>query len=82
MGRWEKQLYGKQMFVLPYRDKGTQRRLNKQTPPSACQPTTPSSYFLSLSLIITLFLDQALYLDSFRQLRGRYKRKLPESPVS
>lgn len=42
------------------------------------QPATPGSYSLQLSLLIALFLDQALYLHSFRQLKGRHK-VFPES---
>lgn len=61
----------KQMFAGPCRDSGTERTLVSEP----CGFPRPHS--LSVSQVMLLFLNQALYLSFFRQLRGRLKA-LPE----
>lgn len=53
---------------------GTMGQTGLAEPPHHHPPpqfTTPSPYSLYYSLVIVLFLDQVLYLNSFRDLRGR-----------
>lgn len=40
-GRWEEQMYGTQMFAMPYRDNGTQRGIYS---PGPAKPPTPTSH--------------------------------------
>ena len=64
-----KQIFGKQMFSIPCRDSGTQRRLWFSGPESSLLHLT---HILSrLPLVTVLFLDPALYVSPFRYLRGR-----------
>ena len=65
----EKQMFGKQMCAGPCRDHGTQSGLCF-VGPARVSSTTPSLYSLQITLMIALFWEQALYLNSFRQLLG------------
>ena len=47
--------------------------------PCRVLPATPTPCFWSISVLIVLFLDQALGLNSFRQLKGRQKEWFLES---
>lgn len=58
---------GKQMFAGPCRDSGTERALVSE----------PCGSPAHIPQVMLLFLNQALYLSFFRQLRGRLKA-LPE----
>ena len=64
-----KQIFGKQMFSIPCRDSGTQRRLWFSGPEFSLLCLTHILY--RLSLVIVLFLDPALYVSPFRYLQGR-----------
>ena len=64
-----KQTFGKQMFSIPCRDSGTQRRLWFSGPEFSLLHLTGILY--RLSLVRVLFLDPALYVSSLRHLQGR-----------
>lgn len=54
------------MFAGPLRNSRTQRTLIKQALLYSSLSTTCSSYHMQLSMVITLFLEQVLYLNSFQ----------------
>ena len=58
----KEQMFGKQIFAMPWRDNGTVRTLVSR--PCRVPPTIPSPHSLWVSLVIVLSLDQALYPNS------------------
>lgn len=73
-GRWEDQIFGEQRFAVPGRDNRTWRGIWISRPNwASCQLITPRPYSLFLSKVIFLFLNQAFYLNSFRQVREKQK---------
>ena len=61
------------MFTGPCRDSGA-TEWTLIIKPCRVLPTTLSPYSLKISLVIALFREQALYLNSFRQFRGGNKK--------
>lgn len=56
--------------------------MNRWDLPSSFQLTVPSAHSLQLSLVITLFLDQALYLNDLGSSRGNEKAlAVPPGPL-
>lgn len=62
-------MFGKQVFIPPRRDNGTQRGVWS---PGLAELTRPSPSPLQLPLVMVL-LHQTLCLNSFRELRERWK---------